>query len=597
MDGGALTLQAGGVAGRSPRFLWAAGVVGAWVLAGLCMFLMIKTPLADRLGDTDDALRLVFVRDFLASADLFDLHLERLQPPAGYESHWSRLIDAGMAAIYLAAKPVLGHGNAEIFMRSVWPWLWLLPTIAGAASIAMRLGGKPAFWVALAFSTSAVIAFQQFSPGRIDHHNIQIALAVAATGALVWADTSFKAAALAGAVTGFMPAIGLENIHYLALILAMISLLYVLKPEAARNAAGFWLAFMAGAAIAFFVSVPPAQWTVTQCDAIAINLIVPLAAAGAVFLAGMAALEPGRGAGARLVVASLAGAVCVAGYVSMNPACLRGPFALVDPAIKHLWLDHVSESANLAALAARGEWPVPVAIALPCAIAIAAGAALLHFHRGRDGAFARWAALLFAAAGFAVAVLVIRMAPYAAWFALPLAAAGVAAFWHRFDIEKVWVRVLTAAAAAPFTTTFVSLVALPSVFPAVDRGESILLAGECFNRPSYGALAALPKGRVAAPVDFGPFVLAFTQHDVLAAPYHRLTFGIFDTFEILTNPSASEAALARNGIDYVMLCETGSSRDSVGPLVDTLRKGEAPAYLEQVAETKGKPLLVFRVKK
>ena len=102
---------------------------------------------------------------------------------------------------------------------------------------------------------------------------------------------------------------------------------------------------------------------------------------------------------------------------------------------------------------------------------------------------------------------------------------------------------------------------------------------------------------MAAPVDFGPFVLAFTHHDVLAAPYHRLTFGILDTFEILTNPSASQAALGRNGIDYVMLCDTGSSRDSVGPLVDALRKGEPPAYLEQVAETKGKPLLVFRVKK
>ena len=81
----ALTLQAGGVAGRSPRFLLAAGVIGAWILAGLCMLLMMKSPLADRLGDTDDALRLVFVRDFLASGDFFDLHLERLQPPTGYE--------------------------------------------------------------------------------------------------------------------------------------------------------------------------------------------------------------------------------------------------------------------------------------------------------------------------------------------------------------------------------------------------------------------------------------------------------------------------------------------------------------------------------
>lgn len=46
------------------------------------------------LPDTDDAMRLVQIRDLLAGQGWFDMSQHRLMPPNGAGMHWSRLVDA-----------------------------------------------------------------------------------------------------------------------------------------------------------------------------------------------------------------------------------------------------------------------------------------------------------------------------------------------------------------------------------------------------------------------------------------------------------------------------------------------------------------------
>ena len=65
---------------------------------------------------------------------------------------------------------------AERLMRTAWPMLWLLPTMAGTAAIAWRIAGREAALIALLLALVGLPAFHQFRPGRIDHHNVQIAL-------------------------------------------------------------------------------------------------------------------------------------------------------------------------------------------------------------------------------------------------------------------------------------------------------------------------------------------------------------------------------------------------------------------------------------
>src|SRR2546427_4323740 len=121
----------------------------AWLAVAVELVVLYWAGTAETLLDTDDAMRLVEVRGFLAGQGWFDLTEMRLEPPLGYESHWSRLIDAGLAGLFLLFKPFASVALAERLMRTVWPLLWLMPAMLGVAAIAWRLGGREAAPVAL----------------------------------------------------------------------------------------------------------------------------------------------------------------------------------------------------------------------------------------------------------------------------------------------------------------------------------------------------------------------------------------------------------------------------------------------------------------
>jgi hypothetical protein len=91
---------------RQPNFATLVALV--WLLVALALLLQHWAQTAEALLDTDDAMRLVEPRAWLAGNGLlagwFDLHQARLQPPLGYDAHWSRLIEAGLAGLLLIFK-------------------------------------------------------------------------------------------------------------------------------------------------------------------------------------------------------------------------------------------------------------------------------------------------------------------------------------------------------------------------------------------------------------------------------------------------------------------------------------------------------------
>src|ERR1700722_5639577 len=80
---------------------------------------------------TDDAMRLVEVRDLLAGQGWFDLTQYRLNPPTGVEMHWSRLIDLPLAALIEFFSMFLSRSLAEQVVLAVWPTALLLVFLAG----------------------------------------------------------------------------------------------------------------------------------------------------------------------------------------------------------------------------------------------------------------------------------------------------------------------------------------------------------------------------------------------------------------------------------------------------------------------------------
>jgi hypothetical protein len=576
---------------RPPNFALLLGLT--WLLIVCQLLVQDWANTARTLLDTDDAMRLTQMHDWLAGRGWYDLLQPRVEPPHGLESHWSRLIDAGLAGTLWVFGLVFDPVMADRLMRTVWPMLWLLPTLTGTAAIAWRIAGRDAALIALLLALIGLPAFLQFRPGRIDHHNVQIALSLLAVAATVWSDRVRWAAYAAGAVTGLALAIGLECLPYLIACGAIFAVRYVLDRAGARAAADYGLALAASSVAAFFVIVAPAHWTRGLCDAIAINLAGPLV------VGGLGLWLAGRGAhaslSARLVFVLAICAAATALFVFIEPRCLGGPYAMMDPAIWPIWLAYVTEMQSLLTVIRR--WPSMGAVF--AAFPLAALAALLVLARERDlrgdfGFLASAAVLLIA---IALTVAAVKMGFYVLWFAMPIVAAAALRLFERLHIESLVARAFMVILLAPAVLS----TAVLSVGQAAVRipDEPDVRSG-CFDNASYAPLARLPAGLVAADIDFGPFLLALTPHSVLAAPYHRLSSGIIAANEAFASPPAdAERILSRLQTTYVVTCglqalPSLAETRRAASLATQLQSGAVPAWLE-LLPGEG-PIRVYRLR-
>src|SRR5260370_36641788 len=102
----------------------------------------------DRLDDSflspDNAMRLVEVRALLDGAPWFDPHEPRIAPPLGYDTHWSRLIDAGIAGLILLLRQLASPALAERLPRCIQAPLLAPPPALPVVPRARRLHAQGA---------------------------------------------------------------------------------------------------------------------------------------------------------------------------------------------------------------------------------------------------------------------------------------------------------------------------------------------------------------------------------------------------------------------------------------------------------------------
>ena len=564
---------------REPHFITLLCL--AWLLVAFCLLMLNWAGTAETLNDTDDAMRLVQMRAWLAGQGWFDLHQTRVQPPLGFDSHWSRLIDAGLAGLFLLLSQFTDQAFAERLMRATWPLLWLFPTMAGMAAIAWRIAGRAAALVGLLLAVGGVAAYRQFIPGRIDHHNVQIALTLLVVAATAWSDRLRWTAAAAGALSGLALAIGFESLPYVAACGGAFTLRYVFAPDAAPALRAYALTLAIGTLAGFFISVGPDRWMHHACDAIAINTVAPVVA-GSLSLAMLSRAGHGRAA-LCLVLA----AVVAATALTFEPRCLGGPFAMVDPAIWPVWLGEVRELQPL--LGAMSQSPVSgIAIATFPAAAVVAALMLAG-----DGRLRRDFGFLTAAAAFALAVVVtlaaIRGFSYAIWLGMPLVAAAVVRLCTR--LETLAARLLAAIIVTPMVLSAVAMT-IASAAGLNDHDDPARSATRaCLRSANYAPLAQLAPGLVVADVNFGPFLLALTPHSVMAAPYHLLSTGIIDAHRALASPpEEAREVVRRTRATYVMICGSQppsalTAAERSASLWGRLHAGAVPDWLAPVLHT------------
>lgn len=582
----------------NPAVLWLLIATGLYVLYPVQALHDVVASL--RVGDTDDAMRLVAVRDLLAGQSWFDMVQHRLMPPAGIGMHWSRYVDAPLAALVALATPLFGRALAEGLVAALWPpALFAAYLVLVHRAVKVRFGPRAAL-LALFCATQTGALGPLFAFGRIDHHNVQILTLTGLGLCLAPGDGSWRRAAAAGGLAAFSLAVGLEAVPFLALAGLLLLADWVRAgPSALPALVGFSTALALASLVLFAGQTAPSLWSATACDALSPPWLWIAAAAGA-GASGAALLSPRLpGRLHRAGFAAAAGLATLVGFVALFPACLTGPFHDMPAVVRSGWLDHVNEMRPF-----RLQWAASPGDALAHLAPLLVGglAAAVTAFSGPEPI--RRAALI--AASWLLTGVVLAQGQfrgiYMACAVLPFVAgplfdraigllrrpeagrrAAFAVVLALLTLARVW--------AVPFAAAERLAAAAPPQPPAADFEA-------CTTRAALHPLTALEPGTILSAIDLGPFLLLQTGHAVVAAPYHRAIDGLGAS---VTGLSGDEAALRRalqtSGATYLVQCApaAGPAPEGATPFALALARGTVSApWLQPLAPT-GTPIMAWRV--
>lgn len=513
---------------------------------------------APLLADTDDAMRLVAVRDFLAGQSWYDNVQHRLNTPFGAELHWSRLADLPLAGLIVLLRPVLGAG-ADMVAAYILPLLLLFALLYLSGRVTLKLAGGEGLLAAFALPAFSLSVLGEFAPGRIDHHSLQILLLLAIVWCALEALTRPRFAIGAGLAAATAIAVGVEGLPAVGAAIIAFGLMWVGMPQRADALRWFGLSFAVGTLVHLGLALPPERWLTPACDAISFTYAIAAIGTGAAF--GILSLLPlaAQPAWLRLVVGAAVGGVLALALALAFPACLDGPYSMLDPWLLANWIDRITEAQPL--------WirflddPVyPVAVVVPPLVALAV--ALWRVSRNPGDGRGEWLVYLcFLVLAIAAMLVQIRASRMATVVAVPAGAAliAVARQWYLERKSPASIAGLVGSwLISAGLAVALAASAVANLFPGYaeslnDPGRGSKHA--CLAPAAFADLAAMPPERVMTPIDLGAHLLAFTPHHVVAAPYHRNDDGVRDALQFFNSPiDAARAILERREVTLVVTC-------------------------------------------
>jgi hypothetical protein len=563
------------------------------------------------LSDTDDNIRYVQVKDWLAGQGWYDLRQYRLDPPGGANIHWSRLVDIPIAGMILFFRAFVDQGMADRLACGIAPLLPLLLLMLSLGFIGRRLAGPQGWLLAALAPLAAQMGLGMYAPMRIDHHGWQLALAVTMLAGVI--DTNrLRGGVIAGVSSALSIAIGMEMIVYLAAGGGLIALRWVFREGAERRMLPYALSLGGATSLCYLLFASYANREMV-CDAISPIWVAVFGAASAGMV--LLCLLPLRGWAMRLAAGVIVGGAVAAFFWLNWPQCLS-PYQ-ISPELQRLWLANIREAKPITAQAQSMVVPL---LAIPLTGLIGLLWALWDARRESERLWA-WAtvglmmlfstALLFwqLRAGPAAQLLAI---PPAAWAAHRLIVAILTGTRRVRIAAGAGVALLTAIACAyplyPQITKYWAEVTGNKPKPwrpsAVARNDAIKKAnGRCRTLPALEILNQLPPATIFTMVDLGPRLIATTHHSALAGPYHRNGATILDIHHAYDGPAdAFRPIAARHHATYLLVCPNFpegtiyQSRSPRGFYADLMR-GTIPNWLVPVSLNSGMtlPYQLYRI--
>lgn len=548
--------------------------------------------------DTDDALRYVEVHAFLNGQNWFDVSQHRINPPIGGPMHWSRLVDLPIAGLFLLFQPFVGAALADRIAMTLTPLGLIVAMFVMFALAARRIAGERVALVGAGLLGVSLSILIQFHPLRIDHHDWQIVLSAVA----LWAAFDVRprrGGAIAGAALALWLHISAEAMPYAVLFAGLFALRMIRRAADWPRLRAYMVALVIASTVLLIGVRGWRTATIFWCDSMSPTYLLPMIASTITLM--LAIHQIGEHSVPRrfltVVMAGVAG-----GLVALFTArsCLAGPFAGLDPVVYREWYVHVLEG--------RPIWEQTGVIASVVAAPVLPGiiGTVLALRRAPDPARRlAWTYLLLLQLGAtAVAMMVMRAMSVAHLFLLPGNAWLVLALWSwAMGLARSPARIASALLLFLLTPLGAesALLALLSKAGPDTTADAKTPGADCTSQHVLQGLAALPQGKIFAPLDVSPFLLAFTPHSVIATGHHRNNLAMKQVILGFTEDQAKARLVVQgSGADYLAFCGGGGEveRYIAGrprALIGDLSHGRAPAWLRPIPMRPGETIQVYRI--
>lgn len=551
-----------------------------------------------QLGDTDDNMRLMQVRAWLGGQGLYDLRQYRLNPPLGFDMHWSRLVDLPLAGLIVLLRPFVGPREAEMLACGIAPLLPLSIVILGIGATVRRLVSVYAWPLGIVLLMCCSATVMMYMPERIDHHGWQLAMLSLAVAGL-----SDPKGARGGAIVGVASAvsltIGLEMLPYAALAGSILTLRWIWDRREAPRLAIYALCLGAGSGLGYALFASYAD-AVLRCDALTPVWLSVMVMAGALLFA-MGWANP-ENRWVRLGLAIAAGAIIVIGFALVFPQCLGRP-EQASPELQKNWLSMIREAKPIYTHPFRVAFPIAV---MPIVGVI--GAAVATWRARGTALGGAWATVLLFVTGAALLLLwQTRAGPAAQMLSVP---GAVALGWLLIPMlqgsRSALVRVLGTAAAIVVIGSGL-FAGLAIRFLPIDRPSKRVqiidrASGQCPTMTALRPLDRYPAQTIFSFIDLGPRIITITHHDAVAGPYHRNGAAILDVQHAFSGSSANFRAIAkRHGATMLLVCPNMAESTiyrvrAPGGFYDQLAHRKTFDWLEELPMPAKSPLRLWRIK-
>ena len=609
---------------RPPLFL---AIFCAWLLLNVLLLVVHSSPsFSGGFSGADSYMRVLRVTELLQTGAWHDSVIERSNAPYGDVLHWTRPFDVLIALLALPLWIFLGLKAAVFWAATLITPLLQLASAFAFAWAAGPLLHRPTRMLAAIALLLQPAALNYLQLGRADHHGLLLLLFVLlfGFGIRMMLDSRPRSSAVtAGVLAALALWSSIELILVLLTLLGAMTVFWLLRtPGRARQ--GFWfsLAFLVTICLALLCERGFGGFWVVEYDRLSIvHLVIAGLISGFWTMAWLVQHTSPDPQPVFMRILLLATWIVLA-LIWLNfifPGFFQDPMGPVDPMLKPIWLDKVTEMRAVLPISTAGlsEFILFLGLSL-----IALPSLIWFITKESEGPlWPAWCLIAIGAFGYTlVAALHVRFSLYAeALYILPTAAVLQRLLTRSEALATLFSRVLVKAFALSllmvgpaFAGKGLERLTAPQQSGAKDASISegipgcdlVGLSSFLDNAPAFAGEPLIILGFL----DFGPELLYRTRHSVVATPYHRNSQGIGDSYRALTteDEALSERLLRRRGVDIVLLCPTATERNffgaSPGPesarLYDRLARADGPAWLEPIIlpeDLSGESFRLYRV--